>query len=363
MTPYFKKFLHVLLFCINSALTCLLIETVLKAHFRPSEQTLAVTTVVLLVNGAWLIWVLGWFRETLRLLTDKVDRLELEVPTILGIISSLVDVAIGYPIERLLAALLLVAWASVLFFGLRKRLTLKRVGDGLSEKEIILNPTLEQIENAGDRCVLLTQARNISRLLKDSFGHMEKVVRSKDQANGNGLLYSVTSFLRGPGFDGGMVKQRLSERFRQLTEENPEPFAVVIYRKPLTDEQSNLLWDASEVMLARNRAWTQRRQANREKIINIVRRLPFSGRLSDWLLKNWRASGYNYWCLVTSITTRDGWDCVTTAVELMNRASMDVDVYPRVLPMIPQDIFGDPNFATLTHGVAEKLREDNRVSL
>jgi hypothetical protein len=169
-----------------------------------------------------------------------------------------------------------------------------------------------------------------------------------------GTLCCVTSFLPGPGNPGGVTIQTLERRIKQL-QLSGEHYVVVKPLEIVELSRQMLISFAAYAMARRNRKWVTRRQNSRDSVINRIPR--FARSVKELLQKHFRASGYNYWCLVMGVRTENGWDCISIVVELIRRGSIELSIFSKIFPNIPQRLCSDPNWVKLTHGVAKELRQ------
>jgi hypothetical protein len=360
-----RRCIHAVFLVFNVFFTSQLISQFFRCQF--SEQ---IMFACLLSNLLWMAWVASWFHQSMSLLFDPIDRFELEIPITLGIVASAVDlVGAHHQVTKLVAALLLVGWLLIIILAVRERRKFIKSGSGLEDRDIVACPDLDLIQEFGQIMVLLTAAADIGKRIHESLCHAEIIVRKAGLAEGEeailettddglpipvGTLCCVTSFLPGPENTGGVTIQTLERRLEEL-QRLGEHFIVV---KPLEDielSRQMLISFAAYAMARRNKKWVTRRQNSRDSVINRIPR--FAHSVKELLQKNFRASGYNYWCLVMGGRTENGWDCISIVVELIRRGSIELSIFSKIFPNIPQRLCSDPNWVKLTHGVAKELRQ------
>jgi hypothetical protein len=362
-----RRCIHTAFLVFNVILTCLLITQFVHGRFNESMMLAC-----LLSNLLWMGWVASWFHQTMSLLFDPVDRFELEIPITLGIIASVIDlIGAHHPLTKLTAALLLVGWLLIVIMAVRERRKLIKSGSGLEDRDILACPDLELIKAFGQIMVLLTAAADIGKRIHEALCHAEIIVRKDWLPEGEeailettddgrpilvGTLCCVTSFLPGPGNTGGVTIQTLERRIKQLRLSG-EHYVVVKPLELIEPSRQKLISLAAYAMARRNREWVTRRQNRRDSVINRIPR--FAHGAKEWLQKNFRASGYNYWCLVMGGRTENGWDCISIVVELIRRGSIKLNIFSNIFPNIPQRLCSDENWVKLTHGTAKELQQNS----
>jgi hypothetical protein len=359
-----RRCIHTAFLALNVALTYVLIAQFVRGQFN--EQMMLAC---LLSNLLWMGWVASWFQQTMSLLFDPIDRFELEIPTTLGIIASVIDLIGAHPLTKLIAGLLLAGWVLIVILAVQKRSKLIKSGSGLEDGDILACPDLPLIEKFGEIMVIETEAADISKRIHNADCHAEIIVRKAWLEEGAeaslettddglpipvGTFCCATSFLPGPGSTGGVTIQTLARRIKQL-QLSGEHYIVVKPLEIIEPSRQTLISLAVYAMARRNREWVTRRQTWRD---SVIERIPRCAHLAkEWLQKNFRASGYNFWCLVIGVRTENGWDCISFVVEVIRRGSIKLSIFSKIFPNIPQRLCSDENWVKLTHGVANDLRQ------
>jgi hypothetical protein len=315
----------------------------------------------LIMNGLWLWWVSSYLRHILSMLFDEIDRFELEIPVFVGTAFSIIDILYAHPFTKVVSGLLLIGWGWIAIRAWRQRKKFRRSGFGLEETNVVDRPDFDLIKLIGSLGVLLCGAPDIGKFIHNTDCHAEVIwITWQFLRATNGKLIPpgtwcfATSYMASPGQIGGVTIGVLADRIKALKESN-EHYAVVVPITPIYRAMLNLVTLAVQEMAYRNQAWVEQRQASREKLIS---HLPsWAKAVKEWLLTHWRASGYNFWCLLVGVRTEDGWDCISFVIEVIRRASIRLSIYSTVFPNIPQRICADEWWKPLSKEKAMKLQQ------
>lgn len=269
----------------------------------------AEASTALLISTFWLGLTTLRLGTLLRSYFDHLSRLQVMVPTAIGVMLSGLALFAAAPVLKLAAALVLVGWLLVYAKYRHNRQLFKRQGHGPMPKEAWVSPDHRALQ-PGD--LILTSGRMAGRL-HDTVGHAELVIRGE-----GGRLHTLSSFM-----EHGVRIRRLDAVTRKLNDANCHYIALRL-RTPLSEEQMGCALKLAEHYRELNDNW--RKQAN-EKRLRFVNALPLPQALRNWLFARIRATGYDWPGLFIGTRPSNRWTCIAVCIAALKEVGVPVGDY------------------------------------
>lgn len=299
--------------------------------------------VATLLSGAWLVLTRLRMGHLLKTYFDVVSRLEVIVPTALGIaLATFALVRTELTATRVATLLLLAGWTFLVLRYRRNRAHFERAGHGPLPAGCWLSPPPEALA-PGD---LLLTSGMVAAGLRETVGHGETVVRASD-----GTLQSFTSRM-----DKGTILRPAHDVVADLRARHVH-YIVLRLRDALSPEQASRGEEIARSMIAVNHAWAD--AANRRRVARIER-LPLPATARARLLHAFHTEGYDWLGLFMGRLAPDRWTCIGACLELYRELGIHTNAYGTGLlgagttifdPIMPVRFLSDPAF--------ELLRETN----
>ena len=291
------------------------------------------------LSGAWLALTSMRMNHLLKTYFDVLSRLEVVVPFSLGAGLALFAVFdTRFLATRALAGIELVSWGLLLLQYRSNRQHFVRQGHGPVPADCWLSPPADVLQ-PGD---LILTSGMVAAGLRESVGHGETVVRSRD-----GALLSFTCRM-----DHGALLHAADEFLSGLRSRHGH-YIVLRLREGLTREQEQRAEEVARQMITENRAWCER--ANRRRR-SVIARLPLPRSGKDWLARSLHASGYDWLGLFMGRLAPHRWTCIGACLELYRRLGVRTYPYGTGLlgfgttlfdPIMPVRFLSDPAFRLL----------------
>lgn len=294
------------------------------------------------LSGAWLALTRLRMEHLFKTYFDVLSRLEVVVPVGLGAALALfAALDTRFLATRVLAGLELAAWGLLLLRYRSNRRRFVRQGHGPIPAGCWLSPPSDVLQ-PGD---LVLTSGLVAAGLRESVGHGETVVRTRD-----GSLLSFTSRM-----DQGALLHG-AEQFLSGLRSRRGHYIVLRLREGLRREQAQRAEEIARAMIEENRAWRERADQRRRAVLGRLP-LPRSGR--DWLIRRFRASGYDWLGLFMGRLAPHRWTCIGACLELYRRLGVETNPYGTGLlgfgttlfdPIMPVRFLSDPAFRLLAEG-------------
>ncbi len=260
-----------------------------------------------IISGLWLAITLFELRTCLHTYYDSVSRLELVIPTIIGVtLSVIVFFTPGAWLLKLVAAALLGSWAFVfLQYQLHKKQYLRTGKQRWLPAATWLNPPAEAMQ-PGD--LMLTYGR-FAKAAGDPLGHGEKIIRGPQ-----GKLWALSSYMQ-----QGVVLQPIE----QVANARASAGMYVILRlvEPLSERKMSVGWEIANFMLEENDRWRKAQQAARDRFFSHL--APFlPAALLTKLTTKFRVTGYDWSGLFIGAQSQAHWTCIACCEEWDERLSL-----------------------------------------
>jgi hypothetical protein len=314
------------------------------------------------VSGALL---LTQMRRLLKGYYDRMRRLEVYIPVAVGITLGMMALVLEPSSDTGR-----VGFLEVLFWiGIHARYWLMRhrfvrVGDGFLPWATWLNVPANAIQE-GD---LLLMSGRISRMTKNSVGHVELVVRK------DGKLVTITAYIE----KGIVLFKTVRALCKQYSKEGGGHYIVLRPRSGFSAYQNQLCIEFAERMLGENKLkveqCTPKVKARIDFFLpNWLCRAPLLNRflpgLKTRLQAKWQPTGYDPISMRVG-THRDGlWTCHWIVLKTLEHAGVPVEAHESGLlglgtgflnPPYPVSLMADRHFRLLT--LADKLQfETNNI--
>jgi hypothetical protein len=300
----------------------------------------------LAVGGFWLGMTVYQLRSLFATYFDRLSRLQILVPLTLSVVlASIALFCQGHWSMKAIAGAELVGWGIVYVMYRRNKAEFQKQGHGLLPKGTWVSPPAEALQ-PGD--LILTSGRMAERL-HDSVGHGEVVFRAND-----GTLHTFTSYM-----ERGALRHSLESIIRSLRIKNIH-YVVLRLRTPLTEEQLAAGEPVADALIAANVEWIKSTNAWRERTINKLW-LPASWKA--WLVRNTKATGYDWLGLFMGFLASNRWTCVGGCLTWYDLVGVKMRKYGTGLlglgtgflnPIMPIRFLSDPNLELL----GDKHREE-----
>lgn len=297
--------------CIALAQIALL---VLSYRIFTNGFQLAEASTALGISAFWL--ALTWVRlgGLLRTYYDHLSRLQVVVPTALGIALTFGAAYASCKLNMLglgyLAAAVFAGWNAVILRYVQNKALYKKQGHGPVPKETWVCPAAEALR-PGD--LILTSGRMAGRL-HDTVGHAELVIADE----GTGRLHTLTSYM-----ETGTRVNRLDAVIQKLNQKGIHYIALRL-KTPLTAEQNSHAVDLAERYSIANSKWRDKLNKRRARIISW---LPLPQAAKDWLLKKTHATGYDWSGLFIGTRATDHWTCIAICIACLKEIGVPVGDY------------------------------------
>lgn len=291
-----------------------------------------------ILSGAWLVLIRLKMSTFLKTYFDVFSRLEIIVPTCIGILLSTVGLFAHslLPLHLIsLSQVVLWIWVYVVYNQNRKEYITQ--GHGPVPRGTWVNPP-DSVLKPGD---LLLTSGNIATQLHESVGHAATVVRLED-----GSMKVLSSHM-----DRGTTLEPL----QTMTSEQKEKghYIALRLKKTISEDQIAEMAKFAKAMVAENKKWKKERNEQTEK---IVAALPISAKLKEKLNKQFYASGYDWFGTFMGRIAQHHWTCIGAGLELYHRLGIKTRPYGTGLlgfgttlfdPIMPVRFLSDPAFEVI----------------
>jgi len=291
------------------------------------------------LSGLWLILTRLHMGRLLETYFDILSRLEVVLPTFLGVSLSLTAVLTApHPALRVVAALELGGWAYIFLKYKRNRALYEIQGHGPLPRGTWVSPPADALL-PGD--LMLTSGRVAARL-HETVGHGEMVIVCP-----RGTKMAFSSYMA-----KGLVINALDE----IAASSGASGHYIILRlcRALSADDVASMWRQAASMHEENIVWKETVNTRNRKIIES---LPMPEATRDRLARALTESGYDWLGLFMGRLARHRWTCVGACLELYRRLDIRTNRYGTGLlgfgtglfdPIMPVRFLSDPAFRLLT---------------
>lgn len=310
------------------AYVCMIALTI---RFFRGKLDLPFAAACTIVGGAWCLLTRVKMAHFLQSYFDVFSRLELLIPTGLGILlSSAAFVAhhTFWPVHAL-AGVELVLWTGILVHYVKNKQKYEKQGYGPVPVGCWVSPPVDQM-NAGD--LILTNGA-VARRLHESVGHAATVVAKEDK------LYAISSHM-----DRGCTLEPISDVVGEVIGH----YILLKLAKPLDTDQTKALLDNACDMVRENKAWSDARNQAWQR---WVESLPMKQTWKEKLSKTYRCTGYDWFGVLAGRLARYNWTCIGASLEVYRRTGIHTNPYGTGLlgfgttlfdPIMPVRFLNDP---------------------
>ncbi len=307
-------------------------------------------------SAAWLILTGICYRHLLMTYADRMSRLRIAVPTVIGMALSILAMAGGDGTLQIAAVVEVVLWAVIFLMQERTRSKFYTKGFGLMPKNAWLNPPAEALRE-GD--VILTSGRMAART-RNTVGHMELVLK-RETPGGKTQYIAFSAYM-----EKGVVIHTL--RALCKTEAKASHYIALRPRTPLTDKQNREAVRIADEMKEINKQWTESETIRRTALIDkwlpaslatksLIGIGKLAGALRGWLFKKYMPTGYDWLGMYTGKRMQKRWTCMGACLEVLDRVG--VKTLPHgtgflglgtglLNPLMPIRFLTEPSYRLLT---------------
>lgn len=303
----------------------------LTIRFFRGKLDLPFSAACVVVSGAWCVIARVKMAQFLQSYFDVFSRIELMVPTGLGLLLS-VAALLGrhavWPVHAL-AVFELLCWIGILVHYVRNKQKFEKQGYGPVPVGCWVSPPVEQM-SAGD--LILTNGA-VARRLHESVGHAATVISKEDG------LYAISSHM-----DRGCTLEPIAAVVGEVIGH----YIVLKLAQPLSEEQTKALLTNASEMVQENKVWVDARNQAWQR---WVESLHVNDRWKEKLRKAYRCTGYDWFGVLMGRIAKHNWTCIGASVEVYRRTGIHTNPYGTGLlgfgttlfdPIMPVRFLNDP---------------------
>ena len=305
----------------------------LTVRFFRGKLDLPLAAACTFVSGAWCLLTRVKMSHFLQSYVDIFARLEVTIPTALGLLLSGAALFCHHalwPVHALAASELLL-WVGILVHYERNKAKYEKQGYGPVPVGCWSSPPVDQMA-AGD--LILTNGA-VARRLHESVGHAATVVVKEDG------LYAISSHM-----DRGCTLEPIAAVLGEIEGH----YILLKLARPLNQAQIMAMDSTAAEMVEENRRWTEARNQSWQ---NWVQSLYIKEQWKGRLKKMYRCTGYDWFGVFMGRLALHNWTCIGASVELYRRMGIHTNPYGTGLlgfgttlfdPIMPVRFLNDPAF-------------------
>ncbi len=305
----------------------------LTIRFSRGKLDLPFAAACTLVSGAWCLLTRVKMAHFLQSYFDLFSRLEVTIPTTLGILLSVAALFArhGFWPVHAIAVVELLLWVGILVHYFKNRQKYEKQGYGPVPVGCWVSPPVDQMD-AGD--LILTNGA-VARRLHESVGHAATVI-----SNGDGL-YALSSHM-----DRGCTLEPIAAVLGEVVGH----YILLKLVQPLDKDQMKTLAINASEMVRENQAWTE---ARNQAWQHWVESLNLGEPRKEQLTKAYRCTGYDWFGVFMGRLALHRWTCIGASLELYRRTGIHTNPYGTGLlgvgttlfdPIMPVRFLNDPAF-------------------
>ncbi len=297
------------------------------------------STGCVVISGSWLALTRIKVDHLLQTYFDVLSRIELELPVLLGISTSVVALFAHalHPIMHVLALAEIAGWTWIFFLFKANQALFKKQGYGPVPIQTWVDPPASVLKP----CDLILTSGNVAKGLHETVGHAEVVLKMPD---GKMMLLSSN-------MDKGANLHPLEE----VTGPSYKGHYVALHlATPMTESKEREAAEIAVQLVQANKQWAEKENAKLSAVINWLP-LPQSTKAS--LRKTLHVTGYDWFGMFMGRVAKDHWTCIGAALELYHRMGITTNQYGTGLfgfgttlfdPILPVRFLADPAFDLIT---------------